>query len=564
MPWHSAKTTIGKPSEYGRLGLPAPASVKPNPARYETSRRVAAWILFATIMIAVVWARIRLSGLPLERDEGEYAYTGQLLLSGIAPYKLAYSMKFPGTSAAYAGLMAIFGESITGVHVGLILVNIATIGVIFVLANRLLGEIGGIAAASAYAMLSLMPYVLGQAAHATHFVVLPALAGVLLLERSLDRQLMSRIFGSGCFFGLALIMKQPGLFFVIFGSVYLLSSDWRRFGVRLAISRQLMFFSGAIVPIAVTCLYLWASGVLGKFWFWTIKYAGEYGSRVSIGEGFWIFIGQIPLIIQRAWPVWLIAAIGLCLCATGKTLRPRRGFLVTFVFFSLLAVSPGFYFRPHYFILLLPAISLLAGAAVMAGSNVVNSKAPSLRFVPILVFAAAVAWPIWREADFFFERPVREANLIVNGTNPFPESIKIGEYIRSQSSPAETVAVLGSEPQIYFYGHRHSATGYIYTYALMEPQPYAHQMQEEMIREIEAAHPRFLVLVVMNKSWLAARDSNRTIFKWADGYCDTNYEEIGLINIFESGTDYYFSARPAGVQPAPDHILIYRRKASSS
>ncbi len=538
--------------------------MKPNSARYETSRRVAAWTLFAAIMIAVVWARIRLAGLPLERDEGEYAYTGQLLLSGIAPYKLAYSMKFPGTSAAYAGLMAIFGESITGLHVGLILVNIATIGVIFVLANRLLGEIAGIASASAYAMLSLMPYVLGQAAHATHFVVLSALAGALVLERSLDRQLMSRIFGSGCFFGLALIMKQPGLFFVIFGSVYLLSSDWRRFGVRLAISRQLMFFSGAIVPIAVTCLYLWASGVLGTFWFWTIKYAGEYGSRVSIGEGFGIFLGQIPLIIQRAWPVWLIAAIGLCLCVIDKTLRPRRGFLITLSFFSLLAVCPGFYFRPHYFILLLPAISLLAGAAVMAGSNFVNSKAPSLRFVPILVFAAAVAWPIWREADFFFERPVREANLMVNGTNPFPESIRIGEYIRSQSNPADTIAVLGSEPQIYFYAHRHSATGYIYTYGLMEPQPYAHRMQEEMIREIEAAHPRFLVLVVINKSWLAGRDSDRTIFKWADAYSDTNYEEIGLINIFESGSDYYFSARPAGVQLAPDHILIYRRKASSS
>jgi hypothetical protein len=43
-----------------------------------------------------------------------------------------------------------------------------------------------------------------------------------------------------------------------------------------------------------------------------------------------------------------------------------------------------------------------------------------------------------------------------------------------------------------------------------------------------------------------------------------HYEEIGLINIFEGGTDYYFSGRPAGVQPAPDHILIYRRKASSS
>jgi hypothetical protein len=86
-------------------------------------------------------------------------------------------------------------------------------------------------------------------------------------------------------------------------------------------------------------------------------------------------------------------------------------------------------------------------------------------------------------------------------------------------------------------------------------------MQLEMIREIETARPRFLILVVINKSWLAGPDSDQTIFKWADTYSDADYEEIGLINIFDRGTDYYFSARPADVKPAPDHILIYRRKA---
>lgn len=37
---------------------------------------------------------------PLERDEGEYAYAGQLMLQGIPPYQLAYNMKLPGTYAA--------------------------------------------------------------------------------------------------------------------------------------------------------------------------------------------------------------------------------------------------------------------------------------------------------------------------------------------------------------------------------------------------------------------------------------------------------------------------------
>ena len=60
----------------------------------------------------------------------------------------------------------------------------------------------------------------------------------------------------------------------------------------------------------------------------------------------------------------------------------------------------------------------------------------------------------------------------------------------------------GSEPQIYFYSHRHSATGYIYTYPLMEPQKYARQMQSEMIHEIESAQPKYLISITMSLSWL--------------------------------------------------------------
>jgi hypothetical protein len=57
-----------------------------------------AWWTLAIIVFGLVLAiRIRLLGIPLERDEGEYAYAGQLTLQGIPPYKLAYSMKFPGT-----------------------------------------------------------------------------------------------------------------------------------------------------------------------------------------------------------------------------------------------------------------------------------------------------------------------------------------------------------------------------------------------------------------------------------------------------------------------------------
>jgi len=534
--------------------------VKSEPARYDTSIRVVAWTLLAATLVAIVWARIHLAGLPLERDEGEYAYTGRLLLLGHAPYELAYSMKFPGTAGVYAVFLAVFGKSPTAVHLGLICVNLVTVGVTFLLGERLFGNVAGIVSASAYAVLSLMPYVLGQAAHATHFVVLPTVLGALVLLRALDRQSTNLIFVSGCLFGLSLLLKQPGLLFVIFGSVYLFGVDRRKLNLRLAIRRNVIFLTGAIIPFAITCLALWTSGVFGKFWFWTIKYAGVYASRVSIAEAVQILAGEFPFILGAAWPIWLLAAIGLIVCVFTKTVRVDNGFLITFAICSLLAVCPGFYFRPHYFILLLPAVSLLAGAALMAADKLLQPKPATIQCLPLLGCAMALAWPIWREADFLFERTIPEANRMVNGTNPFPESIKIAEYIRSQSNPSDTIAVLGSEPEIYFYSELLSATGYIYTYPLMEPQPYAHQMQLEMIREIETAEPRFLVLVVMNRSWLAGPDSDQTILKWADRYCGANYEEVGLINILDRGADYYFSTRPADVKAAEDHILIYRRK----
>src|SRR5438105_13910432 len=105
-------------------------------------------------------------------------------------------MKFPGTSVAYALLMSIFGDSITAIHVGLILINLVTAGLLLFLVRNILGELGGPATAAAYCVLLLLPYVLGLAAHATHFVVMFAVAGTLLLNRSLDRQSRTLVFVS--------------------------------------------------------------------------------------------------------------------------------------------------------------------------------------------------------------------------------------------------------------------------------------------------------------------------------------------------------------------------------
>jgi len=260
--------------------------------------RVAWWALAVIIFGLTVAIRIRLLGIPLERDEGEYAYAGQLLLQGIPPYKLAYNMKFPGTYAAYAVIMSIFGQTVIGIHLGLLLVNAATIVLIFFLGRRLVNTTAGIAAAASYAILSVSPSVIGFAGHATHFVMLPVLGGTLLLLDESDRQAFGRLFASGLLFGLGLLMKQPAIFFILFGTISLLCRDSRRVGLNTILLRNLIFDAGVILPFGITCFLLWCAGVFKQFLFWTIDYARQYGSLVPLSQASQIFFRSVTEVIS--------------------------------------------------------------------------------------------------------------------------------------------------------------------------------------------------------------------------------------------------------------------------
>jgi hypothetical protein len=48
-----------------------------------------AWILLCFVVLAAGLIRVRLLNVPFERDEGEDAYAGQLILSGVPPYTQA-------------------------------------------------------------------------------------------------------------------------------------------------------------------------------------------------------------------------------------------------------------------------------------------------------------------------------------------------------------------------------------------------------------------------------------------------------------------------------------------
>ena len=139
------------------------------------------YIAIVLVILLIAGIRFRLRDFPLERDEGEYAYAGQLILQGIPPYQLAYNMKLPGTYAAYAAVMAVFGQTPAGIHSGIIIVNAASIFLVFLITKKLFDPTAAAAAGAIFGLFTIRPILVGLAGHATHFVTLVALASIYLV-----------------------------------------------------------------------------------------------------------------------------------------------------------------------------------------------------------------------------------------------------------------------------------------------------------------------------------------------------------------------------------------------
>jgi hypothetical protein len=469
--------------------------------------------------------------MPLERDEGEYAYAGQLLLQGIPPYQLAYTMKLPGTHAAYAVLLAAFGQTPSGIRLGLMLVNAATTLLVFYLAAELFGALAGGVAAASWALLSTSPSVLGFSAHATHFVVLAALAGILVLRRAIERNKIPLFFCSGLLLGIAFLIKQPAVLFMIVAGLFLLRSRSNTKSGRrgLALSMTALA-SGGVLPFLAICLFMVKAGVFRAFWFWTYSYSHQYVSQVSAGEGIVMLGAGLYHVIRPVWAIWALATLGLAALISGYRSRAANSFVGLLLLASFLAVCPGFYFRPHYFVLVLPAISILVGLAVSCATEKLRACHGSmiLRAIPLLLFLTAVSYTVFVEREFLFEMDPCAACRSLYLSSTFPEALDIADFIRQHSAPEARIGVLGSEPEIYFYSHRHSATGYIYMYGLMEEQKYAAVMQREMIAEIESARPEYLVYVDNPRSWGTRQGSDLRIFAWAKTYLDEKYAAVTM------------------------------------
>lgn len=522
--------------------------------------------LLALLVVVILTGLVRMGLLdtPLERDEGEYAYAGQLLLEGVPPYQEMFNMKLPGIYAAYAVCLTLFGETTTGIHAALLLINALTVVGLYLLARRFLEPIGAVTAAAAFAVLSSMPAVQGVSANAEHFVLLFAVIGLWLFLWALDADHPGGLFAAGLLLGMGSIMKQHGLAFVAVAGLHLvvLAAAERPRRWRPAARRLLVLAGGVATVFAVLALLLAAAGVFGSFWFWTVEYASTYVSGVPLGEAAGnLRRGFTPLLVAAPL-VWVLVLAGLAVLPRGAAARRGRSFLTILGLFSLLATSAGLYFRAHYFVLMLPWSALIVGLATDAiVRSPVGMRWPRpARAMAILLAVVCLAQPIVGQREFLFGMDPLQRSRFLYGLNPFPESQRVGEFIRERSEPGDRIAILGSEPQILFHADRRSASGYVYMYPMMEKHDFAERMQREFVSDVEKAEPRFVVFVNAPTSWLREPDSGRTLFTWMDEYLSAeDLQMVASVELRPWSNAYHLGEDVLWPLPSKNYIVVFER-----
>lgn len=391
-------------------------------------------------------------------DEATYSAIANSILHGSFLYSEVVDHKPPLIYLTYAAILSLTdGFGVLQVKLASVMVIVATammLARIAVAAGRpvLEARLSGLW----YVIFSAMgPGKDMLAANAEIFMMLPTAAAIWCF---LKKGSPGWLVGAGIWSAIAFLYKYQGgavlggLAFAVLAE----ESSWPRKWRRL-----LLLGTGFILPLGVFVgLYL-VRGELDPLYFWGWSFPRSYAGLLS-----WEQITANGLVMTAKWAVpncmLLLAAVsgGMRLCRH----RDSRTYFILLsccLFWSVLGVASGGRFTMHYYIQLLPPLSLLAAAGPTrtVGSVGLALPLPGLRRVmPVRLVAFMVLVPL----VIFWS-----LNLIDHRVRPKVAEytktyLAVGEWLREHGEPGDTLFVWGNSPEIYFFSRMMMGTRFVF------------------------------------------------------------------------------------------------------
>jgi hypothetical protein len=474
------------------------------------------YIFFLFIFTFVVFVRFRFSDMAMERDEGEYAYSAAQILRGGFPYLDFYNMKLPGVYYFYATVFFFFGKSIQAIRLCVLALNIVNCFLIKQINSHWFDERAGWLAAGVYLLAAVGTRTQGLVSNSEHFV----LFFFLLTLFSLTRR---AYFMAGLWAALCVMMKQQGVILLGFAFLYFCFDVYKNrkdSTIFKTYSKQfLRILSGFLLPFLLFLFFIIKKKAFHAFMFFAVDYALYYvGEKKAtpFNFEFLIFVGN-----QNEW-FWKEAVFAGLIALSYLFFKQKKQFSTPFQpimlllmgSFSYMAVLPGWYYRPHYFLYIHPAMAMLTGYFLAWFYSICKDNA--LKMVYILLLMVSVGSAIYDQFTEIGKYKNGEFINLLYGYDSFNEIREIGKVLKLNSLPDDKIGQVANEPQLNFYADLKAASGYLYNYPFYEKQPFSIRMLEQFFKEMEANKPRWYVKNLNNEKWF--NDNKQRMIDWTNQF----------------------------------------------
>ncbi|MDD5492424.1 MAG: glycosyltransferase family 39 protein [bacterium] len=429
-------------------------------------------ILLAVVLVLVRWPFLEV---PLERDEGEYAYCAWQMQQGNMPYRDIMTFVSPGIFFLYSFCFAIIGETVKDIRLFTMLFLVITLAVFYYLSRRLLGIAAAIAASLAFIFLIVDPGLLACMSNRETFMLLPILLSFLCLELGLSTGRRRWFVIVGLLNALAFMLKQTAIFNILFtlavyGWHYYQKKEYRLFWQSLGFS-----VVGFACGLSLFVFYFYSHQALWDFYYWVFVHPRVMSAQLRWGGGknfaeLWWLIKNISIdtlipVIKKQFVLILLAVSGVIVIIYQK--QKKYYYLVLWLFFMLFGVTTGWRLRRHYLQLLTVPTALLCGCLAVYGQEWLKARWPGkfkiIYFSGLYAMLCIPFFPlVWQYGPLTPE----EISKKLYGTQVFSAADTISQYVTRQTAPDDPLYILGSEQEIYFYSKRKCANEHITAYTL--------------------------------------------------------------------------------------------------
>lgn len=527
-----------------------------------------AYIGLIIIIFLIYLIRSKFSNIPFERDEGAYTYYGKMLLDGGIPYKDFYEQKFPGVFYFFAMIITLFGSSVPDLHFGFSILNIATIIFLFFATKKIFNPIAAVITSATFAFVSLTPMISGFTIQSEHGVAFFSALGIMLYANAKQTKKWYWYFAMGCAMGCAFMVKTSGVFMVFWGGLIILIDfiflKERR--LKPFLNSVGSYSLGGFSIIGILFLLVFLKGSFSEMLYWTFDMPKYYVNRVSLDDGLKYFGYTKDAIAQFNKFLWVHALLSVLIIFIKSVTWQKKFFVITLGVLSFLTIVPGYYFYGHYWLQMLPGLSILAGATcygileLLANRFKLNSI--YVKYGYLGVFAILLYSHVTKFKQYYFKPNYELIMRNTYGNNPFPETMEVAKYMNNIAKPEDQIAVLGSEPEFFIYTGKKAPSRHLFFSTIVADVPQHKEWQREYAKDIEKAKPKYLLYYNIPISLLVQPNTDKYIFDWANKFITENYQIIGVVDMIPGQhAAYYWKEQLNTYKPqSQEQIYIYERK----